>query len=375
MNARPKRKILHVVGRMNRGGVETWLMNVMRNLDREQFETHFLVHRAAEGEFDREILRLGGQIHRGASPRNLLQYATNFDRIVKSNRGFDVVHSHVYWFSGFVMRLSYEAGIPVRIAHSHTTASGPAWHLPRKIYEKLMRQWIRRYATHRVGMSRQAGIALFGEDENYAFQLLRHGMDFAPFDKVQPAAAAKSALGIAPQRKVIGQVGRFTRVKNHDFTVEVFAKTVADGTDAHLLLVGDGELLPSIRAQINSRGLAGRCTLTGIQPNVIPYFSAMDVFLMPSRWEGLGLVALEAQAAGVPVIASTGVPADVDVIPRLIEHLPLKEGATEWAQEVQRKLNEPVARHGDEPQILRDSPFGLDERLDALRSIYLGQTN
>lgn len=370
-----QRKILHVVGGMNRGGVETWLMHMLRSMDRSAFETHFLVHSDSDSAYGREITSLGGQIHYGGNPRNPLQYATNFGRLVRRCGGFDVVHSHVYWFSGFVMRLAYQSGVPIRIAHSHTSANGPDRNVPRKLYEKLMRLWLLRYATHRIGVSPQAGKALFGDSSPEAFRLLYYGLDFAPFLAAFPPADAKRNLGISLGRKVIGHVGRFAPVKNHAFTVEFFAQMVANGADAHLLLVGDGPLVPSIRSQIDSRGLSNRCTIAGSQPNVVSYVSAMDVFVLPSQWEGLGMVALESQAAGVPVIASTGVPEEVSVIPGLVQHVPLSAGVTGWSRAVLRRLNEPVHRRGNEAVLLANSKFGLQTCVEAFRGIYLGQTN
>jgi glycosyltransferase involved in cell wall biosynthesis len=369
------RKILHVVGAMNRGGVETWLMHMLRGMDRSDFESHFLVHSSAESAYGDEIASLGGQIHCAGNPRRFLRYAAEFKQLVRRCEGFDVVHSHVYWFSGFVMRLAYKNGIPIRIAHSHTSASGPEWNLPRKIYEQLMRRWLLRYSTQRIGVSPQAGKALFGDDTAEAFRLLYYGLDFAPFLAAFPAADAKKSLGIPADRKVIGHVGRFAPVKNHAFTVELFAQMIAGGANAHLLLVGDGPLLPSIRAQIGSLGLSDRCTIAGSQSNVVPYVSAMDVFVLPSHLEGLGMVALESQAAGVPVIASTGVPEEVGVIPGLVEHLPLSAGAAAWSRAVERRLNDPVHRRGNEALLLSRSKFGLQECLDTFRGIYLGRTN
>jgi glycosyltransferase involved in cell wall biosynthesis len=370
-----RRKILHVIGGMNRGGVETWLMHVMRNIDRDAFETHFLVHSTIEGAYDKEIASLGGQIHYGATPRNLLRYATDFSQLVRRYGPFDVVHSHVYWYSGFVMRLAYEAGIPIRIAHSHTATSDSAWKVPRRLYQRLMRRWILRYSTHRIGISQPAGEALFGQAAEKPFTLLYYGLDFSRFAGAPSPEEAKRKLGIAPERKVIGHVGRFVPVKNHSFTLQIFAQTLAQGTDAHLLLVGDGPLLPSVKAQIDSSGLAKRCTFTGSQPDVVPFLSAMNVFVLPSQWEGLGLAALESQAAGVPVIASTSVPREVDVIPELIEHIPLESSGVVWTSAVNRRLNEAKHRSGDEAQVLERSRFGLPRCLKSLSGIYLGHAN
>lgn len=373
---RMRRKILHVIGRMGRGGVEVWLMHIMRNINKANFEFHFLVHTNVESAFDREILSLGGQIHYGANPRNILRYAADFAGIVRNHGPFDVVHSHVYWYSGFVLRLAHDAGIPIRIAHSHqTVTNGSAWKIHRQLYESLMRAWIMRYATHRIGVSQQAGEALFGRRPERPFTLLYYGFDFTRFLEPGPSDLVKRQLGIPSGRKVVGQIGRFVHFKNHAFTVEFFAHTIAGGMDAHLLLVGEGSLVPTIRAQIESRGLSDRCTFAGEQSDVAPFFSAMDVSVFPSHYEGLGIAAVESQAAGVPVIASTGVPAEVDVIPQLVEHVPLSAGAAGWASAVDRRLRDPKRRRGNEALLLQNSRFGLRTCLEALSCIYLDNLN
>ena len=154
------------------------------------------------------------------------------------------------------------------------------------------------------------------------------------------------------------------------FITEVFERAVASGLDAHLLLVGDGELLPVVRAEIESRGLSDRCTFAGFQADVAPLFFVMDVFVFPSHSEGLGIVTLEAQAAGVPIIAAPSIPEDVDVIPELIERIPLSAGPSAWASAVIRRCQEGHPRHGAEPSLLQDSRFALPRCVAALRRIY-----
>jgi glycosyltransferase EpsF len=238
----------------------------------------------------------------------------------------------------------------------------------------LMRKMIMRYATHRVAASTRAAQALFGRRPKKPARLLYCGMDFRRFLRRGTAAESKARLGINPSRKVIGHVGRFATVKNHAFALEVFGRTIASGTDAHLLLVGEGPLQSELRAQVERRGLGDRCTFAGAQSDVVPFYSAMDLFLFPSLCEGLGLAAVEAQAAGVPVLASSGVPEDVDVIPGLVERIALSSGAGTWASAASRRLAQPSAARGDEVTRMQQSRFGLTACLDALSRIYRGES-
>jgi glycosyltransferase involved in cell wall biosynthesis len=357
-------KILHVIGRMDRGGVETWLMHVLRNIDRREFEFHFLVQTDVQCAYDMEIRSLGGKIHYAGNPRNPLLYAARFRDIILRNGPFRAVHSHVYFCSGFVVKLAFHFGIPVRIAQSHTARTTPR-RTTRLLYEKLMRRWLLRYATHRIGVSKSAGEALF----NAPFTVASYGIDFAPFRRGNSQTESdqlKERYGIARGLKVIGHIGRFVPEKNHHFLVQAFEELLKAGVDAHLLLVGAGPLLPVIQQRIESLGLTDRCTFAGVQSDVACFLNIMDLLLLPSEWEGLGIVGLEAQAAGVPVLASTGVPADVDVIPELVEHLPLERGPAYWACAVRRSLEQRRARLGDEFMRLESSKFGLNSTLSAL---------
>jgi glycosyltransferase involved in cell wall biosynthesis len=368
-----QRKILHVIGGMHRGGVETWLMHVLRGIDRTKFHFHFLVHTGEKAPYDDEIRSLGAHIHPCTGVRNPIKYARQFKSVLREHGPFDVVHSHVYLYSGFPMRLAAESRVPIRIAHSHTAPKKKALNLARFTYERLMADWIARYATHRIGISRIAADSLFGKRAHDSASVLPYGFDFTPFLQPRSPEEVKKRLGVPLHRKVIGHVGRFFPVKNHAFIVECFARIVAAGVDAHLLLVGDGPLVPTIQKDIESRGLTDRCTFAGPQSVVAPFLSAMDVFLFPSLYEGLGIVALEAQAAGVPVIASSVVPEEIDVIPKMVEHIPLEDGPEVWASAVIEKLRNGNFKRGDEALLLQRSNFALPVCIEKLSRIYEGE--
>lgn len=362
-------KVLHVLGRMNRGGVETWLMHVLRNIDRDRFEFHFAVQTSARSDYDDEIRSLGGQIHCTGNPRKPLSYAWRLREIIREHGPFRAVHSHVYFYSGFVMNVAYHLAIPIRVAQSHTARPMQSRRTSRIVYEKIMRSWIKRYATHRIGISRQAGEALFGGP----FMVGMYGIDFRRFrqnGQMNDLDVPKELKEIPKTRKIIGHIGRFVPEKNHLFLVDLFDRLAKSGVDVHLLLLGAGPLLPAIQERVEAYGLSDRCTFAGVQSDVAPFLRMMDVLVLPSLWEGLGIVALESQAASVPVVASTGVPLEVDVIPGLVEHIPLDAGPQRWASTIRRKLDEPASKDSDAVTKLEQSHFGLQPGLDLLTRIY-----
>lgn len=361
-------KVLHVVRSMDRGGVETWLMNVLRNIDRSRFEFHFLVNDPAHGAYDDEILRLGAVIHRGPNPHNLVSFTSYLSRMLRAGEPFDAVHSHLYWYSGIVMKVAQTARVPVRIAHSHTSRCTSGLHLARRSYENLMRSALAEYATHRIAVSRQAGEALFGRSKWAGFQILYYGMDFSRFGALDLPEILRQRLGIPADRMVIGHVGRFVRVKNHRFLLEVF-HALGRQRDAHLLLVGNGPLLSEIEAQSAAEGLSDRCTFAGLREDVAPCIGAMDVLLLPSLWEGLPLVTLEAQAAGVRVLASTAVSNEIEVLPGAVEHLPLDAGCEVWATAAVAMAGKKYQRRSS-ARLMSESRFGIERCLSALEDIY-----
>ncbi len=157
-------RILHVVSGMNRGGIETWLMHILRHIDRDHFQIDFLVHTTQPCAYDNEIRALGSKIIPCLHPSQPWLYAHNFKRILREYGSYDIVHSHVHHFSGYVLRLAQQAGVPTRIAHSHNDTSSlqAKAGLYRQLYLALMKRYIARYATAGLGASHKAVVALFG---------------------------------------------------------------------------------------------------------------------------------------------------------------------------------------------------------------------
>lgn len=368
-------KVLHVVRAMDRGGVETWLMNVLRNIDRSRFEFHFLVNTPGSGSYDEEIRRIGGVIHHGPDPHRPASFASRLASLLKESGPFDAIHSHLYYYSGIVLKVAKEASVPVRIAHSHTSRRTSRLNIARRSYEAMMRRALARCATDRLAVSRQAGEALFGKADPPGFRILYYGLDFTRFGHLESRPELQRRLGIPRGRIVLGHVGRFVPVKNHEFLLEVF-HSVLRQENAHLLLVGNGPLLPAIMRRVTAEGIRERCTFTGLTEDVAPCIGAMHLLLLPSLWEGLPLVTLEAQAAAVPVLASDAVTREIDVLPGMVEHMPLRAGAEEWAATSLRSARMEGCRRRS-AELMERSCFSLEKCIGALGKIYehASQTN
>ncbi|HEX2295935.1 MAG TPA: glycosyltransferase [Actinomycetota bacterium] len=365
--------VLHVTGGMTRGGVETWLMHLLRHGDPE-VHMDFLVHTDREAAYDEEIRSHGSRILSSPRVANPLVYARDLRRILAREGPFDVVHSHVHYYSGVVLTVAARAGVRGRIAHSHVapsqreTARSPV----RAAYEVTMRRLIWRSATAALANSVVSAVDLYGAkwEDDARFSILPYGFDFSRYAALPSREEAKESAGIPPDAPVVGHVGRFYPQKNHPFLIRTFTKLAAERPDVRLLLVGGRGNLEEVEGQIRALGLADRCHVVGEQADVGAYVGAMDVMVFPSLYEGLGIVVLEAQAAGVPVLASEAVPPEADVIPGLVTRMPLERGEDAWASAVTELMARPRRSPKECTAAMERSPYGIETCLRDLRKVY-----
>ncbi len=330
-------RILHVVAAMNRGGIETWLMQVLRHIDRDRFQMDFLVHTDQPSAYDEEIRALGSQIIPCVHRSQPWKYAAKFQWILREYGPYDIVHTHVHYFGGYVLRIAKQAGVPIRIAHTHTDTSSieAKAGIVRRVYFTWMKSWIDHYATNGLGTSMKAVACLFGSvhDTDPRWQVVEYGFDLTPFRQKIDTVAVRTKFGIPVNAFVIGHVGRFVPVKNHTFILDIAAEVIKKQPKMYLLLVGDGSLRPEIEQKASSLGLRERVIFAGIQSDIPCIMrGAMDVFLFPSLYEGLGNVRLEAQASGLPCIVSDVVPEEGDLVKPLVRRISLSQPASVWAE-------------------------------------------
>ncbi len=369
-------RILHVVGGMNRGGVETWLMHVLRNIDRDRFHMDFLVHTQKPCPYDDEVRALGSKIIPCLNPAKPWLYARNFKGILREYGSYDIVHSHVHHFSGYVLYLAKQAGVPVRIAHSHndTSAIDAKAGLHRRLYLALTEWLIDRYATLGLAASYKVAPVLFNPawKTDSRWQILYCGVDLTPFRDLIDSVAIRAEFGIPADAFVVGHVGRFEKQKNHKFLIDIVAEIAKREPKMHLLLIGDGSLRSAIQQKVISNGLANRVTFAGLRSDVPRLMlGAMDLFLLPSIHEALGLVLIEAQAAGLPCVFSDVVPEEANAVKPLVRQLSLSKSASEWAEAVlSAKSGASAIAQADTLPVLENSPFNIVVSVKKLTEVY-----
>jgi glycosyltransferase involved in cell wall biosynthesis len=370
-------RILQVVGGMNRGGIETWLMHVLRHIDRDRFQIDFLVHTNEPCAYDHEIRLLGSQIIPCRQPNHPWVYSTNFQQILKKYGSYDIVHSHVHHFSGFVLRLARQAGVPIRIAHSHNDTSSIEVHttLYRRLYLALMRRWIDRHATVGLAASRLAAANLFGQtwENDLRWQTFYCGVDLTPFQTLVDSENLRAEFGIPSDALVIGHVGRFEAQKNHEFLIQVAAEMAKQESKVRLFLIGEGLLRSEIQQKVTQMGIRDHVLFVGSRADV-PHLmlGVMNGFLLPSLYEGLGLVLVEAQAAGLPCICSDVVPAEADIVKPLVQRMSLSQSAVVWAETILAIARNPILRfiQKDSLCIVEKSVFNIEKSIKKLTEVY-----
>jgi glycosyltransferase involved in cell wall biosynthesis len=365
-------RILHVVYYMHRGGTETWLMHVLRHLDREQFPMDFLVHTRQPCAYDEEIRSLGGKIIPAGSPVNPWAYPRRFLAVLREHGPYDVVHSHVS-FHGYVLGQARRAGVPVRIAHSHNDAAEfrPQGRWLQRLFLAWTNPRLRRDATHGLACSRKAAAALFGPDwqSDPRWRLHHYGIDLRPFQTPVDPAGLRKELGIPTGALVVGHVGRFHPQKNHRFLLDIFAAVARRAPEARLLLVGDGPLRPAIARKAARLGLAGQVIFAGVRADVPDLMrGVIDVLLLPSLYEGLPVVGIEAHAVGLPCVVSAVITDEMHILPGLVRRLPLSGPPAAWAEAALACR----ARLAPEEALkrLQGGPFDIRTRIAELAAIY-----
>jgi len=378
-------RILHVLYTMGVGGIENWLLQILRHIDRDRFQMDFLVHFIHPCSQAEEIRALGSQIILCPHPRQYLRqpwlYGRTFKQLLHDRSSYHIVHSHTAHFNGYILRLAQQAGVPVRIAHSHNdSASADAksrW--DRRWYIAFTKWLIASSATRGLAASQQAAAYLFGADwqSDPRWQVLYCSLDLTPFREQINAAAVRAELGIPDDTFVVSHVGRFVDQKNPLFLLAIAAEVAKREPKMRLLLVGDGPLRPDLEVKVQQAGLTDRVIFAGTRSDVPRLMlGAVDVFLFPSLYEGLGLVLIEAQAAGLPCVLSDVVPEEADVVKPLMQRMSLSQSTSAWAEAVlSAKSRKSAIERVDALAAVAHSPFNIEIGAKKLAEVYESQAS
>lgn len=371
------RKVLHIFGRMTRGGAETRTVELMRHVDRDRFRLHFCALSGLPGDLDDEIRSLGGEVHLlplGAA------FAWKFRRLLRCGR-YDAVHSHVHYPSGYFLRLAAKVGTPVRVTHFRCTYDGRRLTWRRRLQLSVLRRWIDRYSTHILAVSRGAMEAGWGADwsADHRCEVIYNGVDAAPYARPPDRAGVSREFGIPAEETLYIHVGRMDEPKNHVRLVSIFGEIVRQEQNSRLLLVGRGgnAIEQQVRSTLARLGIADRVVFAGLREDVPRLLKASDAMVFPSLNEGLPGAVLEACAAGTPVLASDiGVHRETAERLKLVATLALDAPDAAWAGSAirlaSRTRGDPEGRSRAAADFAA-SVFSMDRCLRANESVWEGK--
>ena len=330
-----KIKVAQVIGPAAEGGVESCIMNYYCNIDREKVSFSFLVERTSK-IIDREkIESLGGEVIIIPSYKKPRKYIKELTKIFRDNH-FDIVHSNMNALSVFTLKAAKNAGVKIRIAHSHSTSNSKE--IVRNIAKNVLRKFSTKYATHYLACSEKAGRWLFGDklfDEgkvlviNNAVFIDKFKFDSDLRNKMREAFNIQNQF-------VVGHVGRFMKQKNHSFLIDVFYEIQKRRPESVLALLGDGPEYEKIKEKVVEYGIEDKVLFLGVHKHAFRYYQMMDCFVLPSLYEGLPVVGIEAQMNGLDCYFSDQITEEVK-INKNVEFLPLKSSNQHWAEIILQK--------------------------------------
>ncbi|WP_256843088.1 glycosyltransferase [Ornithinimicrobium cryptoxanthini] len=363
----PKR-VLQVIGSLGLGGAEAMITNIYRALDHNQVQFDFVVFEEDTGGFEADVRSLGGRVIRTASPSrgHAATFVRALTRLIQENGPYVAVHSHVNFASAPVLLAAAITGVPCRVAHAHI--AGPAQQsLSQFAYTRTSRIVLARTATDFLGCGQLAGRYVFGRRWKSHGRVIPNAIDVDRFANAPSDSTLRDRLGIAQDALFLGSIARLSPQKNHAFLLELMASPAMNDLPAHLAIVGRGELQTALERKIDKLGIRDRVHLVGPRHDIPSVMKTLDYMILPSLYEGLPVVLVEAQAALLPSLVSNHVTTEVDLGLGLVEYLPLDLDA--WVKRLQApKPNIPT--HNEVLAALQGGGYVVDRSVDELLRVY-----
>lgn len=367
-------KVLHYVGMMKRGGMETLIMNLYRNIDREQIQFHFAVHGEEKGDFAEEIISLDGAFYHFPHMRkDPIAYRKAWRAFWKKHgHQYTAFHMHTNSLANFIaFEEAYRAGIPVRIIHSHSSyaAKGKLQFINDFLHKQHQKK-AKKMATHLFACSDKAANWLFGGMTlgGLKVQILKNGVDILQYQyNPERRETIRAELGLTGT-KIMGHVGTFLPVKNHSFLVDAIEAAYRKDPQIRCVFVGKGPLFEQIQEKIRQKGLENVIHLLGLRADVHELLSAMDLFVMPSLYEGLPVSLVEVQANGLPALVSDSITKDVKFLDNF-NYLDLSAGAEAWGAKAVELMDGQLRTTDVQPLV--DNGFDIRQTTDIYQNILL----
>lgn len=362
-NNEETKRVLHIVGQMNMGGQETFIMNLYRNIDRKKIQFDFIVHSKNRGYYDDEIEKLGGKIHRITSlSRNPIKHCIELKNVLKNNK-YIAVHRHTC--SSIIaidLIIAKICGVKQRIVHSHANRTNrlPVAHI-------MFRPLMNMFANEKLACSKDAGVFLYGKKGSKELKVINNAIEIEKYKYNENMRNEIRKKYNSQDNLVLGHVGRFDEAKNHKFIIEVFRDLVKKMPNAKLWLVGGGELEEEVKNQVKSYNLEEKIVFLGIRNDIEVLMMGMDVFVFPSIYEGLGIALIEAQCSGLKCMVSNNIQ-DEAIITNNVLKMQI-DSTEEWVENI-CKIHE-YNRYIEYDEKIEK--FGMDNLVKTIYKLYLNE--
>lgn len=361
-------RVLHSVSNMDRAGIETMLMNYYRNIDRSRIQFDFLCNKTKPGAYDDEIKSMGGKIYHtpGLNPINFFKYKKYVTELLRENPDIKIMHSHNGALAYQSLYAAYKYGLKNRICHAHATTIDVNFKLPLKLLYKTQ---LNKVANEFWGCGKDSIKFYFGDKviKSNNYFVLHNAIDTSKFVYNNEKRSELRKKYNLENKFVIGNVARFMKQKNHTFTLDLFKIILEKEPDAILILLGDGELLKKMKLKAKNLNIEKSVMFLGNVNNVNEMYQAMDVFILPSLFEGLPVVGIEAQTAGLKCVFSNTITDEVKVTDN-VEFLDLKKDTLQkWANKILSYKG--YNRKNTEQQII-DAGYSIEIEAKKLQKMY-----
>lgn len=363
-------RVLQVFALMNRGGAETMIMNIYRNLDRTKIQFDFVVHTEEVCDFDDEIKLLGGRIYRipRYEGKNHLQYLNFWADFFRNNPDYKIIHGHIRSTASIYLNIARKFGL-ITIAHSHSTSSGGGIE---GIVKGAFQYPIRHFSDYLFACSEGAGMWLYGKNvlSRKNFFVVNNAIDSELF-AFNEATRLEKRLNLRIEKKLVfGHVGRFISIKNHQFLIDIFKEIHSMVPGSVLLLIGDGELKPEIEKYVKEKKLNNEIFFLGIREDIPQLLCAMDMFIFPSIYEGLPVTLIEAQAAGLKMVISDSITKEVAVT-NLVSYCSLDSDPKQWASFILKKTFSEKQSREKYYEVIKTTNYDIKDNSKWIENFYL----
>ena len=355
-------RVAQILGKFNSGGVEAVVLNYYRHVDKDKVQFDFIIDEDSIGHLPADCIAMGARLYKVSPYQKIFRNWMDLYKLFKKNN-YKIVHAHLTTMNVLPLMAAYFAGVEIRISHGHNTAHRGEW--KKNILKSILKPFIIIFATHYFACSEQVAKWLYSKKtlEDNQVTIVYNAIDVCKYEfNNQIRNQIRQELGIK-DKFVVGHIGRFVYQKNHEYLIDIFREVHKSNHDAILVLIGEGKLEQAIKEKVKKMGMNDCVYFLGVRSDVNELLQAFDVFVLPSFYEGLPVVGVEAQMNGLPMVIADTVTKEVK-ISNNIRFISLKSSTLEWCDAI---LN---TKRLKDMKVL-DEKFDIGKQAVKLQKIYM----